>query len=91
MISLSFSAPTGLYRVQFEPGEDHNADVRHGDLSMRWPIFVADEDGTCSGLTVGSEEIWGDVFWWQLEPGPPGTIDYYGNGVLVRTDREATQ
>jgi hypothetical protein len=40
-----------------------------------------------SGMTVGSDEILGDQFWFQLWPRlAPKRIDYFGDRVLWRSD-----
>jgi len=57
---------------------------------MSWYVVrYDDEDGqlSMSGMTVGSDEIWGDQFWFQLWPrSAPARIDYFGDRVLWRSD-----
>jgi hypothetical protein len=90
MIALKFSAPTGTYSLQCEEVEDAAVEVGQGDVSMVWRVEVADGDGVLQGLTRDTEAVWGDVFWRKLILGPPATIEYWGEGVLVRTDKEVT-
>lgn len=89
MIALSFAAPTGCYDLSFEPIEDTSISVNHGGKSMVWHIDVANGEKV-RGMTRGAREIWGNEFWFELHTGTPATISYYGDRVLVRTDKEAS-
>lgn len=88
MIGLTFSAPTGTYGLR--QVDDMSVEVTHGGISMVWSILTADPN-SLSGMTRGAVAVWGDEFWWQLTLGTPASIEYWGNGVLVRKDREVTQ
>lgn len=61
---------------------------------MRWPVEVVrtDEDGltVISGMTRGSEPLWGDQYWFELRPwDQPAVIRYWGDQVLIREDTGA--
>ena len=88
---LKFDGPHGPYDVSQPQGKDLPIEVVHGDRTLRWVVQVMDGPmGPASGLTNGTALIWGDVYWFEFTPGPTARIDYYGSGVLVRTDYEAT-
>ena len=59
-------------------------------VRMRWPVEQVVDDGSgpeVGGLTIGTKDVWGDVFWYSLCPaGDPPHIDYFGNQVLWRRD-----
>ena len=91
--SLSFGGPEGPYVMQFRPIDEWDGvfDLAIGGQSFTWPVDSIDvaENGelTFSGMTVGSQNLWGDQFWFVVrkEPGPP-LITYYGDRVVWRTD-----
>lgn len=91
MIStVRLQGPQGVYDLGVPRAEDRQIEVVHGELTLRWVVEVMDEPmGSASGLTVGTAPIWGDVYWFEFTWGPPARIDYYGKGVLIRTDHEA--
>jgi len=89
MIALSFAAPSGRYDLSFAPIEDTPIAVRHGGAEMIWHIETA-ASGKVEGMTRGAKAIWGDEFWFELHTETPASISYFGDGVLVRTDREAS-
>jgi len=59
-------------------------------VRMRWPIEWVCNDGSgleFAGLTTGTKNVWGDVFWYSLGPAAnPPCIEYFGNQVLWRRD-----
>ncbi len=91
--SLSFVGPEGPYALRFTPIDEWDGvlDVVLGGQSFRWSVDSIDlaENGelTFSGMTVGTEALWGDQFWFAVRKQPePSTVTYYGDRVVWRTD-----
>ena len=59
---------------------------------MKWSVLTIDrnEDGELifAGGTDGSEDVWGDFYWYEarLEPSPP-RITLWGDQVIARVDQ----
>ncbi|KQY34999.1 hypothetical protein ASD38_00005 [Caulobacter sp. Root487D2Y] len=91
--SATMTSPDGVYELAFRPLDecDGVVEVTIAGEAMSWYVVRGDEeeDGTVSlsGMTVGSDVIWGDQFWFELvlKPGPV-QIKYWGDRVLWRSD-----
>lgn len=87
------NGPNGLYTLRFEPLDEWDGSfiVEGLQKPMTWSVLTIDrnEDGELifAGGTEGSEDVWGDYFWYeaQLEPAPP-KITLWGNQVIARVD-----
>ncbi|WP_144439918.1 hypothetical protein [Methylobacterium sp. AMS5] len=93
---MSFDSVDGPYEIIFQPIDDWDGiiDISISGMSMRWDVVsaVKDEDGSVflGGMTSGTEELWGDVYWFSLDfENIPPVIDYWGNCVLWRQDKGA--
>lgn len=91
--SFTVVGPTGPYTLHFEAIDEWDGDflVDGLSISMTWSVLTIDrtkEGGLVfAGGTDGSEELWGDHFWYEarVEPGPP-TVTLWGDQVIVRVD-----
>ncbi len=88
MTTLNFLGPTGKYSLTFEATEDASVSVRFGKVSLSWSIEVADGTGVVSGVTRGAKTLWGDEYWFEVEPHHPARISYWGENGYSRTDKE---
>jgi len=91
---VTFSGPTGRYRLGFRPDEDEgHFEVTLGDLSTVWDVEVCEREGDgwrLNGLTRDTAATWGDTYWFSLETtGSRPRIQYWGDQVLVREDQAA--
>lgn len=87
------TGPEGPYELSFTPYDDWDGKIvtTIAGVPMTWQVFTSDEqpDGTftLSGMTVGSEEVWSDQFWFELVVRPwPRAIAYFDNQVVWRVD-----
>lgn len=88
--TVRLQGPQGPYDVEVPRAEDDRIRVVHGDVTLHWHVEAMDgPKSSASGLTLGTERVWGDVYWFEFTLGPPTRIDYYGAGILVRSDHEA--
>jgi hypothetical protein len=82
----------GRYELAYRPIDEWAGviDVTIKGLAMSWhAVHFEEVEGKRSvgGMTVGSDEIWGDQFWFELWPDTiPVRIDYFGDRVLWRSD-----
>jgi hypothetical protein len=89
---ITLTGPDGRYELSYAPLDDWagTIEVRIKSVAMSWHVVrYEEEDGqfSMSGMTVGSDEIWGDQFWFELWPHlAPARIDYFGDRVLWRSD-----
>jgi hypothetical protein len=90
--SLVLVGPEGPYALAFRPTAtwEGEIDTCIAGCVMRWPVEHADHggEGLClSGMTVGSEVLWRDQFWFELRPeARPPRIDYWGDRFVWRSD-----
>ncbi len=90
--TITMTGPDGRYELAYVRLDDWAGviKVKIKGASMSWHVVRFDDDDgkfSMSGMTVGSDEIWGDQFWFQLWPrAAPVRIDYFGDRVLWRTD-----
>jgi hypothetical protein len=82
----TMTGPDGAYELAFRPLDEWDGviEVTIAGEAMSWHVVRSDreEDGTTStsGMTVGSEAVWADQFWFELVLGPePICINYWGN------------
>ncbi|WP_133769688.1 hypothetical protein [Enterovirga rhinocerotis] len=91
---LTFSSEDGPYRIGFEPvGEwDGLIEASIGGVAMRWSVDSAEqEDGAVllGGMTSGSWQLWGRVFWFELRlDDRPAIIRYWDDRFVWREDRQ---
>lgn len=93
---MSFVGPEGSYDIDFRPTDEWDGliDVTIRNLQMEWSVVDAsrERDGAVvlGGMTTGSEELWGDQFWFELRvDDTPPIIRYWGDRVIWREDRVA--
>lgn len=87
--TVRMTGPTGPYELTFS----RNAD--EGELRAQlpgsvllWHVEACEFDGgqwRLSGLTRGTQDLWGDTYWFELHTDAPARIEY-STTVLVRTD-----
>ena len=90
---LKLEGPDGLYLIDFAPtgkGEG-KIEVSIAGHQMTWPVegtSVGDSDREfLGGMTVGSEVIWGSVFWFELHlNNSPPLMRYWGDKAIWRED-----
>ena len=91
---MIMSRPEGPYQLTCLPFDDDPwkgwIAVQIAGRRMGWPVQTVHDNGSgpeIGGLTIGTFEIWGDVFWYSLQPhAEPPRIDYFGNRALWRSD-----
>jgi len=94
-LQIVMCGPEGNYEIRFTILEEFEGriEVTIGDQKMEWYVESVDYSGSkitrLGGLTRGSEVVWGDCYWFELQADQDPRVDYYGSGVLVRTDRAA--
>jgi hypothetical protein len=95
--STTMTSPDGDYVLAFRPLDEWDGviEVTIAGEAMSWHVVRGDEeeDGTVSlsGMTVGSDAVWGDQFWFELVTKPgPAQIKYYGDRALWRNDTART-
>jgi hypothetical protein len=82
----------GRYELAYERLDDWAGIIKVSisGVAMSWHVVRfdnTDERLSMSGMTVGSDEVWGDQFWFELWPeATPMRINYFGDRVLWRTD-----
>jgi hypothetical protein len=88
---LTFSGPTGRYRLGFRPDVDEgHFEVTLGEVSTVWHVDVCEREGDgwrLAGLTRDTVGAWGDTYWYSLGTGPTPRIQYWGDQVLIREDQ----
>ncbi|GAB4352776.1 MAG: hypothetical protein Kow00114_01590 [Kiloniellaceae bacterium] len=91
--SVSFLGPEGPYTIHFQPDGrwDGLIDVTIGGMEMQWAVDDVrhDESGALAigGMTRGSEDLWGQQYWFELRPNDsPAVIRYWGDKVVWRSD-----
>ncbi|QZD88143.1 hypothetical protein [Qipengyuania psychrotolerans] len=89
----SFEGPEGRYSASYVPrGEWDDGLVRVNIASheMWWGVEIAEQEGTSlsvCGITSGTQEIWNDVFWFEIICSPePKSIRYWGDRIIWRED-----
>ena len=94
----TMTGPDGPYELSFTPYDEWDGKITTtiAGVPMVWQVVRSDEepDGTftLSGMTVGSDEIWNDQFWFELVVRPlPRAITYFGDRVVWRVDAAAEQ
>jgi len=90
---LEFSGPQGPYRLCFEPLDEWDGAFVVEGLAhpMRWSVLSIDRKDTgeliFSGMTDGSQVLWGDQYWYEAQVEPePARVSFWGDRVLVRID-----
>jgi hypothetical protein len=86
--------PEGQYTLQFAPDPNDEweggIDVLFPNETRWWPVLRVDSDE--NGMSLGgmaSIDAWKDSFWFSLWPeAHPPRIEYWGNQVIWRIDRE---
>jgi hypothetical protein len=93
---VTMAGPEGPYAMIFRSTHDGDGevDVTIAGVDMTWWVtrIERDEDGrVCfSGMTAGSEQVWGDQFLFLLRVGSGGpTIEYWIDKVIWRADAAA--
>ncbi len=88
----------GPYELSFTPYDEWDGKITTtiAGVAMVWQVVRSDEqpDGvfTLSGMTVGSDEVWKDQFWFELVVRPsPLVITYFSDRVVWRVDTTAEQ
>jgi hypothetical protein len=88
-----FTGPEGHYALEFEPSATQHGTIKTeiGGKQMTWHVDFVDVDQnggtTLGGLTKGTEGVWGDCYWFNIQAGADAPyIEYWGNQVLWRTD-----
>jgi hypothetical protein len=86
--TLTFLGPAGSYRVAYDPeiGSFLFVTLASSHTAQRWDILVDEIDDHGHPVLRGLAYI-DDVYWFDLSLGPDKKIDYWGDKVLVRTDR----
>lgn len=94
--SMAFAGPDEVYTIRFRPTDDWDGviDLSIGERPMRWTVLDANQEtgGTVvlGGVTDGTEEVWGDQFWFELRfQDTPPIIRYWGDQVVWWEDRAA--
>ena len=90
---MSFKGSEGHYQVAFHPTDawDGRIDVSIGKHEMTWQVMNAEREAggglILGGMTNGSSDLWGDLFWFELrlDDSPP-VIRYWGDRVVWRED-----
>ena len=87
----SFIGSGGRYEIAYEPTDDWEGRIETtiDGVSMVWPVDNVEKDDVLHlcGLTHGSQEIWGDIFWFELiVDGSPKLIRYWGDQVISHED-----
>lgn len=90
---MQFAGFEGQNLVDFHPTDewDGQIHVTINEHEMTWEVTDADiekEGGlVLGGITDGSDEIWGDQFWFELRlHDRPPVIRYWGDRVIWRED-----
>jgi hypothetical protein len=90
---VTLDSPDGGYDLTFSPIDEWDGvfDVVIAGKQMFWPVteIEQDEEGrVCfSGMTVGSEDVWNDQFFFQLwTKATPPKIEYWGDKIVWRID-----
>ena len=94
-LHIVMCGPEGKYKIKFtmiEPFEGR-IEATVGNQKMEWYVESVDYSGSkitrLGGLTRGSEKVWGNCYWFELHADQDPRIEYFGAGVLIRTDRAA--
>ncbi len=93
---ITMTGPDGPYELAYSRVDDWDGivQVEIKGVAMTWHVERFNhEEGqiSLSGMTVGSDAVWGDQFWFQLSlSAVPVRIDYWGNQVLWRADYSPT-
>ena len=91
---VTVTGPEGRYRLFHTPCDDSDGkiEVTIVGLAMTWHVDVVMEDESgvvLCGMTVGSQAIWQDQFWFELRPNAlPSRIEYWGDRTLWRRDSD---
>ncbi|WP_036051053.1 hypothetical protein [Bradyrhizobium sp. Tv2a-2] len=87
-----FVGPEGNYAVEFTPTNGLGSiKTTIGDAAMTWHVdFVGLNEGgdvILGGITTGSQAVWGDCYWFEVEADAGArSIEYWGDQVLWRKD-----
>lgn len=84
---VEFSGSRGRYTISYAPSEwGETLHVSWKGNILLWPIEVHDTVNNFQGLTNGTEDILGDIYWYDLTINASSTIEYYVDGKLEWDD-----
>lgn len=87
--AVRMMGPTGPYELTFSRGADEGAlQAQLPGGVLFWHVEVCQRDGEAwrlSGLTRGTQTLWGETYWFELHTAAPACIAYFVKA-LVRTD-----
>ena len=55
-----------------------------------WAVYVCERNAhgwELCGITQGTQHVWGDTYWFELRLGPAVRLNFWGNQVLIRSDK----
>jgi hypothetical protein len=88
-----FKGPEGRYCIRYALIDDWDGSiaVSIAGIKLAWPVETVEKEGDLvriCGLTHGTRELWGDVFWFELIcRTDPECIRYWADRKIWRQDQ----
>jgi len=87
----AFVGPDGEYRLAYRLNADSGLiETKIGGVEMTWIVdFVektAEGHWELGGLTRGSQDVWGDTYWFEMRTAAGAPLNLWGDQILLRSD-----
>ena len=91
---MRFIGPDGPYEAIYDPDAENSDEGRVTIVGLSteplsWGPYICNRSSggwEVGGISHGTKEVWGDVYWFSLFTCGPPRIEYWGNQVLIRID-----